>query len=74
VGVGSIGSNLIVGVGSIGSPNLLVGVGSLGSSSLINVVVGSLGMPQFSHLPSGQHTNVSPVHLLKVMIINGTCL
>ncbi len=58
-----------MGVGSIGT-NLLVGVGSIGSSSLINVVVGSLGMPKFTHLPFRQHANVSPDHLLKVMIIN----
>jgi len=69
VGVGSIGSNLLVGVGFIGT-NLSVNEGSLGSSSLINVVVGSLGMPKFIHfLPVPQHMNVLPDHLLIIMIL-----
>jgi len=74
VGVGSIGLNLIMGVGSIGSPNLLVGVGSIGSSNLIKVVVGfvgSLGTPKFIHFLPGvpQHMNVLPDHLLIIMIL-----
>ncbi len=53
----------------------MVGVGSIGVS--ISLSESSLGMPKFIHLlPGGgvQHMNVSPDHLLIVMIINGTSL